>query len=1106
MRNLLAVLLLLVSTSPVFAQSLTATLQGTVHDSSGAVVSGATVVVTNLEKGDSRKVVTNSTGDYVVPQLPPQTYSVTVSAPSFGSVINDHLVLEVNQEARFNAVLPPAGTSDKVEVTAGATLIQSEDALNGSVIDQKTIDALPNNSRNFWQLAQLDPNVSQTTTSSSQLTRGGFVVAGFGDTNNNYLLDGSDDNDYTTSQPTVRPSQEAIREFRIITGLAPAEYGRRAGGQIVLSTRSGSNDFHGSAFAFYRNGHLNALPYFNTSYTPYQSKQLGGSIGGRFFRDKSFFFGSYEGTFTAFAPGVGLVFPNSAYVNIAKTGDFSPILNGGTLTNPVTGAKFTSVNPASFSQVSLALLQYFPTPQNQSAPNGQSNFVNNVLNTSNNHQVTFRVDQNLSDKQHIAGEYSILIGKDTGTSGDFVGATTTPNFGVNGPHTYQHTSFSDDYIFTPHLLNEFRAGFNRMDAGYINQDQKYGNVVGALGLPQGGNNGMEAPTGGNLGVPYVSISGFGTIGTNNDPQWRGDNTVHIYDALTWAKGNHNLKVGVDYFNFFKHSFFVSTGRGSFSFNGTTYTGNAWADYLLGYIASDSFGTGNEQQFPRQRAWAGYAEDQWKASPSLTLTYGLRYEYFAPHTEGYNRIAKFDPVQNAVLTGAGQTYTLNNATGLVVQSGANAPFTTLYDKTPLDLAPRFGFAYRIDGQSDTVIRGGYGIYYNLPAIQTWNGATALGTPFLLSKAYTGSLPAPLTWSNPFGSTQPVGGVGVTTINQRMPRSYASTYGLGIQHQFPHATLVELSYQGSQGTHFVGTNNINNPTLATRIANPKATIQSLRPYNTIGSESQWGAITQIEPGVSSNYNSLIIRVQKQYTNGLNFQSYLTYAKSLDNSNTPQNPTNPAAEWGPSSYDQKLRFVTYGSYDLPWGPGRPWLNERRSIPGAIVGSWQASAVVMLSGGRPFTLTTTDSIASNTGGTTDRAFVVPGVDPNAAVDTTGKPTRTVNNWFNSGAFTASAPGYTAANPVYAYGTASYDSLRGPGLQDIDFGLSRRVRLWSETSDLQFRAEAFNLFNHPNFANPASSYSSPSTLGHITSTVGSNLATATGSNRQLQFALRLGF
>lgn len=1104
LRRTFVLLVFLLSTAIAFAQSVTATLRGTVRDSSGAAISGATVVIKNTEKGEVRTVVTNDSGDYLVTQLPPQEYAITVTAANFRTVVNPHFILQVNQEARYDAALAVGDVSQQIEVTTAAPLIQTEDALNGAVIDEAKIKQLPSNSRNFWQLAQLDPNVSVTTAGSSLSTRGGFIVAGMPDTTNNYLLDGADDNDWTTNQPTVRPSLDAIREFRIITSIAPAEYGRHSGGQVMLNTKSGSNSFHGSAFGFYRTGKVNARPYFTTTANPpYNSKQLGGSIGGPIWKDKSFFFGSYEGTFTSFAPGVALNTPNNTYLAAATTGNFG-FLGKGLIDplNPSAGAVNTSFAPSRFSTVSLALLKYFPQAQDQSSI--VNNYTNNISNTSNNHQVTFRVDQRLSNKQNIAGEYTVLTGKDTGTSGDFVGASTTPNFGVIGPHTYQHASFVDDYVVTPHLINEFRGGFNRMDAGYQNEDQKYGDVVGALGLPRGGANSLQSPDAGNIGVPYVSIAGFATIGLNNDPQWRGDNTIHFVDGLTWVKGNHSFKFGGDYFNFFKHSFFVSTGRGSFAFSNTTYTGSAWADFLLGYIGSNSFGTGNEQQFPRQRAFSLYAQDEWKVSNSLTLNYGLRYEYMSPHTEGYNRISKFDPIQNAVLTGAGTTYTVNSTTGLLEPTGTNAKFTTLYDKTPTDFAPRLGFAYRVRGSDRTVVRGGAGIYYNLVAVQTWNSATALGAPFLLSKSFTGTLAAPLTWASPFGSTQPVGGIGVTSINPVMPRPYVTQYSLGVQHQFGSTLLVEVGYQGSKGTHYTNSYAINNPTLATRIASPTATIQSLRPFNSIGSKSQWGGITAIGAAGATNYNSLLLRVEKRYSNGLNFLSHLVYAKSLDNINTPQNPSNPQAEWGPSDYDQKLRFVTSGFYDLPFGRGRKWLNQPRSIGSAIAGGWQASTVLTLQGGRPFTVTTSDTVASNTGAT-DRAFVVTGVDPYAS---TSYQTRTAQHWFNAAAFRANDPANasTTTSTVFNYGTARRNSLRGPGLQNVDFGLDRRIPLLWERTNLELRVDAFNILNHPNLGNPVANYSSPSTVGAISTTVGSNVATATGANRQLQFALRINY
>jgi hypothetical protein len=1110
---LFAVLIAVVSAN---AQSVTATLRGTVHDPAGAVIPGATVRATNTEKGIERTVTTNEKGDYVITQLPAQTYSISISMSGFQTQTHDRFVLQVSQEARLDATLSVGELTTDIVVSEGAPLIQSENASVSAILDEQKIKELPLNSRNFWQLAQLDPNVSAPTTNDSLLTRGGFVVAGVASSANNYLLDGADDNDWTTGQPTVRPSPDAIREFRIQTALAPAEFGRRAGGQIELTTKSGTNNWHGTSFLFYRNAKLNARNYF-TAITPAgQSNQFGGSFGGPISKDKTFFFVAYEGTFVSADPSVALTFPATQQIAALQSGDFSYLLQGSRpiqLKDPITGVNYPS-NKIPVSPQSKFLAQYFPTP---TVPGFvTNNYTNDINNVQRNNQVSARVDRVISPKHNISGVYTTLFGRDTGTSGDFVATTTTPGFESVGPHKYQHITLTDSYVISPTLVNEFRVGFNRMAAGYYNQDMTLGNIVQQLGLPQGPNAlqaynvekcGVDTCSPG--GVPQISISGYSTIGTGNNPQWRGDNTVHLAEDLTWIRGNHTVKFGGDHVNVFKHSYFISNGRGNFSFasNAAGVTsGDFFADFALGYFASLSFGSGNTQQYPRQLSSSAYIQDAWKVSSALTLNYGLRYDYFNPHTEKYDHMSYFDPVDSTLHRGNdGAIIALDNSTGLLRQVGNGAKFNTTYARTPKNFAPRFGFDYRIGGRTDTVLRGGYGIFYNLLNISTWNSANGLGAPFLLSKSFITAKNAPLTWATPFAATVPTNSIAITTIDPHLQRPYTQEWSFGIQHQIGNDMLIEATYQGSHSVHYNNTHAINNPSLQTRLANPAAAINALRPFNTIGSQSLWGAISVLDAGAGARYNSLTLRVERRYHAGLSFNAYMVYAKSLDNSASPQDPTNPHADWGPSDFDQKLRSVTTAIYELPFGNGRRWLNSG-SLAGAVVGGWKLTGIATFQSGRPFTATTNDALASNTGAS-DRAFVVPGEDPNASVTCNGAKTHTPQVWFNSCAFRANDPrnASTTSTTVFSYGTAGRNSLRGPGLQNIDFGLSREIALRNEKV-IQARVEVFNMFNHPNFAVPAANYSSPTTVGLVSSTLGSTLSTATGAYRQLQFGLRYAF
>jgi len=1153
-RFSLPLIILLAFSTTGLAQNVTATLRGTVHDPSGAGISGAFVTVTNTGTGIAHKTVTNNAGDYVVVELAVGTYSVEVTASGFDSSTYTGVVLNVDQNARVDAALRVGSVSQNIAVSSTAILIQSEDAVNGNLLSGRQLQELPSNNRNIWQEAQYLPNVSATTTGDSLANRGGFIVAGINNSGaTNYLIDGSDDNDWTTGQPTVRPSTDAISDFRIITGEAPAEYGSKNGGQVVLNTRAGTNVFHGGAFFYYRDGKWNA-PLYDFQYPTIvpvpssESKQFGGSFGGPIKKDRTFFFATYEGTRLSADPGVNGSSPLDAWKGGTYTSDGNAHFTTQIL-DPTTGKPFPQSSPGiweiPYSRISAAskiLLKYFPEANSQTGF-AANNFANHVPNTQNENQGTFRLDQKISEKDSIFGVYTILKGYDAGTTGDLVVANSVvPGFGGSGPHIYQHASIAEDHIFSANLVNNLRIGFNRMDAGYYNQDAGQGNVAGTLGLPQGGNY-MDLPTNGNTGVPSVGITSLSSIGTSGNPQWRGDNTVTLSDALTWVHQNHTFKVGLQAVDFFKHSFYIANGRGTFNFNGQ-YTGgngnvqNAFADFLLGYIDADSYQQGNQNQYPIQHSGGLYAQDEWKPIPTLTLNYGLRWDYFGPVREAYNNISYFNATTNNVYTGAGPYYSLNDSTGLLQQAGTVPSRRDNYAAIYHNFAPRLGFAYRLQNHGETVIRGGFGIYYGIPVIETWNSANGLGVPFVLTKSFTAPVPSASTHvtANPYlwgpaafgtAGTQTLNSLSLTAIDPHINTLYTEQYSLGIQHELGKAALVEISYQGSRTVHNVSSLSINQPTLATRLANPAVTlpVNSLRPFNTVGSQSDWAGITYISDALGANYNSLLVQAQRRFDNGLTFESYLVYSKAMEDAGVVNDPAySKSLNYGPTTTDQRFRSVTTGLYNLPFGAGQRWLSNSSPVVRYVVGGWRATTVLTLQSGRPFSTSTNDTYASYTGNG-GHAFINPaGGSPNAAIDTnTGLHTHIVKNWYNTGAFRSNSPANgnllsnTANNPpgtayVYSYGNAGYNNLRGPGLQDVDFGLIKEVRLYEQQS-VQFRADAFNILNHPNFINPSAAYGGPGpsgnttgTTGVISSTVAAGTSTATGANRQLQLSLRYSF
>jgi Carboxypeptidase regulatory-like domain len=1055
----------LLSTLP--AQTVNATLRGTVKDASGAVIPGAAVKITNVEKGISRSLTTDASGDYVAPQLPAQTYSITAGANGFRTETHDDFVLQVGQEARLDFTLAVGNAADQVTIREVAPLIQSEDSSAGGVIDEKKVKELPLNGRQFWQLAYLIPEVTMPVQNSTLSTRGGFNVAGAYEVSNNFILDGIDDNDRTTGQPSVRPSVDGIQEFRVLTGTYEAEYGRQSGGQVLITTKSGNNEFHGTAFEFFRNNNLDSRNFFSPGdLLPFTRNQYGGSLGGPILKNKTFFFVTYEGLGSKQVNVVEGTVPTAA----ERQGIFPSTIN-----NPAGGVFPNNQIPLSqLSSTSLALLQYYPLP-NLNAPAGGLNFVNSDPTTSSFNQFSTRLDQVISARNNLFGTYQYYDSYDWAPS-------TVPGFGTSQPQRFQHASITDDHIFSAAIVNELRAGYNRLAGLKLQQDYALGDQVAALGLPQGTTYGLEPTTKLNGGIPGISITGVGGltgIGQAGNPQWRADNTWNYVESLTWTHGKHTMKFGTDYQSFSKHSYFETDARGAFTFNGQ-YTGNAFADFLLGDMRTSTRGTGDPNQHPYTKADGMYAQDEWKVLPSLTINIGLRYELFAPQKERTNKISQFDLQTGLLNDGQGNAWSVNPTTGLLVDVGKSDLGDTLYKFPLTNFAPRFGFAYRATNDNKTVIRGGYGIFYDQNVVG--NGVFqfyGLGTPYLQIQTFTNTPTAQgATWADPFPAGTSVGSYTTGAINPNFPTAYVQQWTFGVQRELISNLLLEVSYQGSKGTHLPLTYNINTP-----VPGPGA-IQARRPY------PDWGTVTWVDDVSASSYNSLTTRLERRYAGGLTFNTSFVYSKSLDYGSPPstsaqgdagvQNPLDIAAEWGRSDFDQKFRYIASVVYDLPFGRGRRWMSSAPRTLDLIAGGWESTAILTLQDGRPFTVTTSKDIA-NTGGA-DRPFVV------------GNPfisNPSVAEWFNTAAFSNVVPG-----GGYSWGNAGRNILNAPGVQNLDFGLYKNFRL-SERVGMQFRAEAFNALNHANFSIPTSDANS-STFGQISSTQ--------LPNRDLQFGLKILF
>jgi Carboxypeptidase regulatory-like domain/TonB dependent receptor/TonB-dependent Receptor Plug Domain len=1064
-QQLLLLSLALPAAAP--AQGVTSDIRGIIADQSGGVIAGAAIKIDNVTKGWSRVATSGSDGEYLFLQLPPaDTYNLAVTFSGFRTEKRSGIVLQTGQQGRFDFVLAPGDVSDSVNVEAGGSLVQSETASVGAVVDEHKVKELPLNGRQFWQLAQLIPNVFPPTQNSTLGFRGGFNVSGHQEYTNNYVLDGVDNSDGATLQPTNRPSVDGIQEFKVLSGVYNAEYGRYSGGQILVTTKSGSNEFHGTAYEFLRNSALDARNFFSPAAVPaFRRNQFGGSNGGRIVRNRTFYFATYE--------GLRLSSQTTGLTTVPTAALASGSLNGltGTIKDPTTNAPFPgNIIPADrISPVSRGLLKYFPAPTGAGLTN---NYTFSELGTEQDDQFSGRIDQIVTSRNNLFVSYQFAQRTTFYPSNTACALRFVPSFGCTEPERDQGISVSDVHVFSPSLVNELRLGFNRIRTNRNIEDAKFGNVDRDLGIPQNGN-GVE----GNLGLPQVSITGFATIGGSSGlPNGRRDNTYNLIENLSWIHGAHTFKFGADYkrfiYNYMTSSW--ASSRGSFTFNGL-YSGNAFADFLLGAIRSTSQNPGDPAVRSYTPSAGFYAQDEWKIARNVTLSYGLRYELFFPERERLNKIASFDPATGLVPVSTGQLLNVDS-TGALINVGTSNIGPTAWKLQTTNFAPRFGIAWRPFADSRTVVRGGYGIFYNL--LPDGNGISQLfrGIPFRANQTFTNTATQQLaTWTNPYPSNVgvAVGGYTPNGVAYDLKTPYVQQWSFGLEREIAHDLVLETTYLGSKGTHLLLSRNLNQP------APGPGAIQARRPY------PQWGSITWVDAVGTSTYHSLAVRLERRYSNGLSLLASYTYSHSIDQGggsgdgeSAIQDPRNIAANTGSSDFDIRHRLVTSIVYQLPFGKGRGLGGQLPALLRAPISNWETTAIVTLQSGPPFSVVTSTDI-SNTGGA-NRPFLVG--DP-SVLDPS--PTR----WFNTAAFSITLP-----PGVYSYGNLGRNTLRADGTQNLDLGIFRNFAL-REKLGLQFRGEIFNVLNHPNFGLPIHDASS-STFGQVTQT--------STASRQIQFGLKL--
>jgi hypothetical protein len=1052
-----------------------AELGGTVRDASGASVPGVSVVVTKLDTRSVRNTVSNEAGFFVVPLLPPGEYQIQLSKNGFKSITETGIVLQVNEQARQDFTLDLGAVADSVTITSTVPLLETATAARGQVIDNQKIVDLPLNGRDYLQLALLSVGAGQVPSGRMNT----FSASGQRAYDNAYLLDGVDNNTLQRASQSrraevIKPSIDAVQEFKVLTNAYSAEFGRAGGGIVSLSIKSGSNALHGTLFEFLRNSQVDAKNFFDVKLQPFKRNQYGFSVGGPIKKDKTFIFADYEAT-NVRQPRTQLsTVPTAREVS----GDFGQLLPSTIVYDPYSYSAATKLRtpfpnnmlPASdIDPIGAKLAGFYPA-QNQ--PGLSNNFLFNPPGPDDTVRGDIRINHNLSDKDRLFGRYSQsneLVGSSPDLPGPAWGDTSNAT-----PFDYsaQGGMMGYDRVFSPTFLIETKLGWNQV---FASRDSPINyNENAKLGLQ-----GVDQIIPGMAAIP---VSGYGPLGLGaNIPNLSGSQNRQAIVNMTSIRGTHTLKWGVN-LNWVQQFLTNPVNAvGSFAFNGeytrdtaTLKGGNPVADLLLGTSSAGvvSNWVWNDLRRP---FYDFFVQDEWRLSRRLTLTPGLRYEL---HPQWVDRLNDLD---NVLFSGT-------ETPQLVLAKNGSRYSRALVNTDMKDFAPRLGLAYQ--ARQTTVIRAGFGIYYGNDI-----GNISYGTnpPFSYSATLSPDPTTPglfLKNGLPANLLSPTNAsniaLGADDPNRRNP--YNPQWNFTIQQQLPSEVLVEVGYVGASAHRIQQTYDINTPPPGPGAINSRRPVKSIVvPPNGVV-VGPLAAISYETGNSNQSYEGLQTRVEKKLTRGLSLSASYVYSKTISDgeggasigttSSGPQDIHNFRAERALADEDFKNRFVGNYVYELPFGHGKTYLGNAPTLLDLIAGGWTTAGIVTFSSGLRVNLAVQGN-PSNTGGT-DRPNVLHNwyLGPNQ---------RSVNEWFDTTAF--------AANAAYTFGDAARNLIGGPPLSNIDVAIYKTFRI-TERAKLQFRAEAFNATNTPAFGSPNATVGAPA-FGKISSA---------GTPRNLQGGLKLIF
>jgi hypothetical protein len=1057
--------------STAFAQNYRGSVRGRVTDPRGASIPGAKLKLVEQDTNETRNAVSDARGDFVISLLRPGAYRLEVEQQGFGKYENT-FALQVNQELRLDVALS-VGTvrSDENMIIAPVGVLKYEGASLGAVIDNRQVTGLPLDGRNFLELSLLVPGATPAAQGSAGSVRGDFAfnINGSREDANNFLLDGVYNIDPKLNTFGVKPPVDAIREFEVLASAYDASLGRSAGAQVNIVLKSGTNRLHGTVYEFLRNQVFDARNYFAPADQPdpkYRRNQFGFSLGGPIVKDKTFFFGDYEGA--RLREGITRL----ANVPTARErgGDFSqlpvaqqPLIPGTSFPFPGGQIPQQALNP-----IGLRIAALYPLP-NRNVP--FQNYVSSPVQRDRNDLFDVRIDHEFSPSSQFSARYSLT---DRNLFEPFSGVTQVfvPGYGNSVLRRGQNLMLNEAHVFSPRLINDARVAFSRVGNQVLIENPGV-SVNRQVGLPELSNNPRD------FGLSFIRVTGYSPLGHEyNNPQDSATNVFQFLDTATCTRGAHLLKFGFDFRYAQQNAFRDVQSRGLFTFpsqvsftlpDGTPVTipfitGNALANLLLGLPLVTGGARLDNQQHLRTESYNLFINDSYRITPRLTLSAGLRYEYNSPPVDATDRANIYDP-----------------ATGRLIQVGTSGAPRAGYEADKNNFAPRLGLAWALGKDSATIVRAGYGVYYDQAPLAPGEGLF-FNAPYFDFRFYFQSEQAPLTVFNPFPFNTPsMSPPSAFAFDRNLRTSYTQHWNLSVQRQLGDNTVAELAYVGSKGTKLLAARDINQPQASPRQPN-------LRP------NPLFGEITQQEGSADSSYQSLQARVQQRLAFGLSLLGAYTWGKSLDNAsgifaslgdpNYPQNSYDLRGERGRSGFDVRHRFSLSYAYDLPFGKGKSLLSNAGWAT-ALVTGWQTYGVITLQTGRPFTVALLPEFDNSNTGISNLGFL--GNDRPNLVGSARLDNPTPERWFNTAAF--------VIPPFGRFGNAGRNILDGPSYKNVNFSLVKNTAIREELA-IQFRAEFFNLFNHPNFGLPDNFVGSPS-FGRLYSA---------DSPRRIQFGLKLLF